>query len=378
MSRRPDGLPSDANLPPALRTKVDTYVDQGGLLGALTHFFTVLDTDDADLAATLASIPTNLFVTSALHDDAIDKADEWGADRKRRLNEHVSVGDLIFTNVAETVATAPDAVDLTPALETARKIGTGQLAEETFDGSNATVDDAIARIEARGSVWGELAVRIVAATGGYSDAQLEALRTIATNSLFVLTVIDDLADLPEDIENDVTTLPLVYFDGDPDEYGSTEAVIDAVLTSDVPDRLAELITRRQAAIEAAAADLRVSLDLPNEALLEAGDRTLAWYCESISSDSVGETVPVAQQRAIRERVTGDEQTRRRYVAECLTELPIAADADEAVAAVSDVPGELLAETAIRFHHLGSIADGVMYTSLEDALAELRTASARTP
>ena len=376
MSRLSDPLQSEADLPPALRPKVDAYADQGGLLGAFTYFFASLETDDEELAARLASIPTDLFVASALHDDAIDEAETWGADRKQRLNEHVSVGDLAFTNVAAAVAETPADIDLHPVLETVREIGSGQLAEEVFDATTATVDDAIARIEERGDIWGELAVEIIAALGRYSDAQLEYLRTIATNGLFVLTVIDDLADLPEDVENSVATLPLVCFDGDPDEYRSTETLIEAVLASDVPDRLEELIAQRRAEIDAAASDLSASLGRSNEALLAAAARALTWYCESVCSIPVAETVSPEQRRNIRDRLTGDERSTRRYVAERVEEYrhPTAVDADEIGSTVTELPDEPVVRTAIRLQHLESIVDGVMHTTLEDALADLRTAS----
>ncbi|QLK25557.1 class 1 isoprenoid biosynthesis enzyme [Natrinema zhouii] len=379
MSRLSDALQSEAdvNPSPALRSKVDAYADQGGLLGAFTYFFTVLETDDGDLAQTLASIPTDLFVASALHDDVIDEADGWGADRKRRLNEHVSVGDLAFANVTATVAETPANVDLRPVLETVREIGTGQLAEETFDATTATVDDAIARSEERGGIWGELAVEIIAATDRYSDSQLEQLRTIATNGLFVLTVIDDLADLPEDIENGVATLPLVCFDGDPEEYRSTEALVEAILASDVPDRLEEIIAQRQAEIDAAASDLSASLDRSNETLPAAAARALTWYCESVCSVPVAETVPSDQQRDIRDRLTGDERLTRRYVADLVEEYryPAAVDADEIASTVTELPDEPVVQTVIRLRHLESIVDEMMHTTLDGALAELRAPSA---
>lgn len=380
MSRLSDIRFSEDELPPALRTTVDAYTDQGGLLGAFTYFFTVLETDDETLAETLGSIPTDLFVTSALHDDAIDEADTWGTDRKRHLNEHVSLGDLVYANVVEAVSDLPADIDLSPVLETVREIGAGQLAEEEFDAATASVDDAIARIEERGSVWGDLAVGVVASTGRYSDAQLESLRTIATNGLFVLTVIDDLADLPEDIENGVATLPLVCFDGDPDDYATTEAVIEAVLASDVPDRLEELVAQRRAEIDAAATDLADSLERSNEALLAAAARALTWYCESLCSVPVAETVPSAKRREIRERLTGDERSTRRYIDERVAEYHRQAPVDTAdvAATVTDLPDEPVVQTAIRLRHLESIVDDLMHTTLEDALAELRTATAPAP
>ncbi|WP_254523468.1 class 1 isoprenoid biosynthesis enzyme [Natrinema caseinilyticum] len=377
MSRHRGALRSVEEASPALRQKVETYRDQGGLLGTFTYVFTYLETEDPDLAATLATIPTDLFVTSALHDDAIDEADSWDADRKCRLNEHVTVGDLVYTNVVEAVSDAAVGIDLGPTLEVVREIGTGQLAEEAVEATPSTEEDAVARVEDRGGVWGDLAVELVAAAGRYSSSQLEALRTIATNSLFVLTVIDDLADLPEDIGNDVATLPLLCFGERADEYASPRALIDAVLASDVPDRLADLVARRRAAIRTAVAELWDSIDHSDEALLEATDRALEWYCESVCSVPIAETVPAEQRRAIRERLTGDEEPRRRYIAAHLARLPVAVPADDAAAVVSDLPADRLARTAVRIHHLDSVVDSVLSTTLEDALADLRAASAST-
>jgi hypothetical protein len=374
MSRLTDVLPSDVELPPTVRTNADRYADQGGLLGTFTYCFAYLGTDDADLAARLASIPTDLFVASALHDDAIDEADDWTGARKRRLNEHVSVGDLAFANVLEAAAEAPADVDLTPALEVVREIGAGQLAEEGFD-ATATVDDAVARVEERGGVWGDLAVELVGAAGGYSDAQRRRLRTIATNGLFVLTVVDDLADLHEDAANDVVTLPLVCFDGDPDDYRSTEALVDAVLASDVPGRLETLVDRRRAEIDLAASELYGSLERSDGALLAAADRALRWYRESVCSVPVAETVPPERQRAIRDRLTGSDRSRRRYVADRVDDLPVAVDTDAAAAAVADLPGDRLARTAIRCRHCRTLAESMLYTTLEEALAALRAESA---
>lgn len=372
MSRLPDALPDD-ELSPALHTKLEAYADQGGLLGAFTYFFTYLERRDEALAETLAAIPTDLFVTSALHDDAIDEADAWD-DRKRRLNEHVSSGDLVFANVVAAVADAPAEVDLEPALETVREIGAGQLAEESFDAATATVDDAIARVDERGGLWGDLAVELVAATGGYTDAQLASIRTIATDGLFVLTVIDDLADLPEDVDNGVATLPVVLFDGDPAAYRSTTALVDDLLASDVPDRLEALVDRRRAAIDAAATDLHASLDHPDEALLEAAALALRWYCETVCSVPVAETVPPTRREAIREGVTGGEASMRRFVADRAVDAPVTVDPDAVAGTLADLPDEPLVRTAIRLRHLESVVDDRMHTTVEDALADLRTAS----
>ncbi|MXV61056.1 hypothetical protein GS429_03075 [Natronorubrum sp. JWXQ-INN-674] len=371
MSRSLPAVPAEQVSPP-VRSKYEAYTDQGGLLGAVTYALTVLETDDDELAATLASIPTQLFVTSSLHDDAIDEADAWGDDRKRRLNEHVTVGDLVFTGVLEAASSLPDGVDLTPVLETVRRIGRGQLGEEQLEPATATLEETIARVDERGAVWGDLAVALIDAVGGYSATQLDSLRRTATNAMFVLTVVDDVADLPEDLDNGVANVPIALTDADLTAAESPSRAVDSFLESDAPRRLEALLADRRAAVEAGVYEFADSVDRSDAAVLDAVSRALSWYCESVCSVPVEATVPSARQREIRRQLTGDKATRQQFIDDLLASLPFEphVDPNAVESAVADLPAEPLAEVAIMLSHVSTVTDGVMSTSLSDALDSL--------
>lgn len=376
----------ERELSPAVRTKYKAYASQGGLLGAFTYAAVVLETDD-DLAATLASIPTTLFVTSSLHDDAIDEADDWTADRKRRLNEHVTLGDLAFTSALEAANSLPDEVDLSPVIETIHRIGCGQLGEETVEPSTATLEDAIARVDERGAVWADLGVSLIGTVDGYSDGQLERLRTVTRNAMFVLTVVDDVEDLPEDVANGVANIPIALYDGDLSGHDSTVATVESFLESDASRRLEALLADRRVALETGVRDLAETVDRPNEAILDAVARALTWYCKSACSIPVGETVPPARQREIRTQVAAGEDSRRRATEVVVADLPFAAAVDSETAAavepemltdaVADLPADPLADVLVMLTHIATVADGVISTSLEEALATLERRTSTT-
>ncbi|WP_121742363.1 class 1 isoprenoid biosynthesis enzyme [Natronorubrum halophilum] len=401
MTRPLFALPADHEFSPAVRAKHEAYTNQGGLLGAFAYALVALETDSAeqpaqgtrfddDLDAAIASVPTALFVTSSLHDDAIDEADAWDDDRKRRLNEHITLGDLVFIDVVEVAGSLPEGVDLESVLGTVRRIGTGQLREEALAPTTATLEDAIARVDERGAVWGDLAVSLIDAIDGYSAAQLERLRTITTNGMFVLTVVDDVEDLPEDVDNGVVNVPLALYDGETTETESAAAVAESFLESDAPRRIDALLADRWADLEAGAREFAASLDRSDEAILEAVRRGLSWYCESVCSVPLERTVPPARQREIRAQLASDELETRRVVEAVTDELPITSSLDDAETdcdadgdraalenRVDELPVEPLAEVLIMLVHVATVADGVMSTSLADALDALERRTTAT-
>lgn len=373
-------MPSDPPVTPALQSQATAYTNQGGLLGAFTYALVVLETDDESLAASSASIPTNLFVTSALHDDAIDEVED-DIDRKRRLNERVTLGDLVYTNVLEATRALPADADLAPVLETIREIGHGQLAEEAHDPATVTREAAADRVDARGAVWGRLAVALIEAVADYSDTQLELCRRLTSDAMFVLTVADDVADLPEDVANGVANLPAALCDADLEAAPSPDAVVDAFLASDAPARLESLVAERRASMAADAVAFAESLDHPERRVLAAVRQALSWYCESVCSVPLEVTVPPARQRELRTRLGADEETKRRTIATTITDWPVdpatlAVDVDAIVDAAVAQPGAPLADVLVMSTHVATVADAGMSTSLADAYTAL-AASATT-
>lgn len=374
-----DALPADRELSRGLRTTLEGYAAQGGLLGAVVYALVDLETDDEELAATAAAVPTNLFVASALHDDAIDEANGWH-DRKRQRNERITVGDLVFANVVEATRALPTTLELSSVFERIRAIGRGQLAEEAVDPSTVTPADAIERVDARGAVWGRLTVTLVDAIGDFSNAQLAHLRGLATDAMFVLTVVDDVEDLPEDAANGVASLPSALYEGDLTAYDSPAGVAEAFLASDAPDRLEAELADRRSSIEDDAVAFAESLADPETRVLESVRRALSWYCDGVCPIPVERTVPPSRERDLRARLAADDATKRRTIASAIAAWPIDPDAlPVSTAALVDAtvaqPAGPLADVLVMASHVATVADATMSTTLDEALATLeRTAS----
>ncbi len=404
MSLLSDDFLDHQEIHPSLREKLERYGDQGGFLGILVYVFTYLETEDEVVAGTAAEIPPLLFVSSSLHDDAIDEPNlEFRAERgggravehsgesegerhddtstgpstRRFLNQHVTVGDLIFAELIDRLDDLPDGFETGQVASSIRAIGTGQLDEDGFDSHEATKADAVRRLDQRGSVWGELVGTVVGATGSYSDDQLERLTTVSRNLLFVYTIFDDIEDLPEDVENGVTSAPLMLLEEDAvEDADSSEAVVDAVLESDVPDQLAALVEDRESKTEAAARRFHEDGGYSNEAILEATSHALEWYAESVCSRPLEESVSEASRRTIREQLTGNDATKREYIDSVVQESPLyGVLADEIGREAATLPGRRLAPVIINLVHVQTLAAGAMPMHLEDAFSRLREKNA---
>lgn len=364
----------EQELPTGLQTDVERYTNQGGLLGVFTFFLIYLETDNEDTAATAASIPTCLFIMSSLHDDAIDEAIGRRQDLKRFLNLRTTVGDMIFTHVLNFVDELPDEFDVGIITEQFRSIGAGQLREEEITSADLTTEQAIDRVEERGSVWGELAVSPVEASGHYSDAQLERIYTFTANLLFVLTVIDDVEDIPEDVENDVINIPLVFHRENLNEHASEAGLIDSLLASDVPQRLDDLIAEREVEMERAARQFSGHSRHSKSDLLDAWNRALTWYRESVCTIPLERNVPKGRQQEVRENlVDGDERKSRYLLDKVVDDFPARfGSQEEFVTFVNTLPANTLAPAVIMMLHIETLVDSVMTTTLNDALANLQT------
>jgi len=365
---RLDGLPA------GLRTDVERYLDQGGLLGTVTYTLVYLDSGDERAAARAASIPTNLFVASCLHDDAIDLPDGRGADRKSSLNWRVTVGDVVYTRILDTVDALGEDFETATVTDQFRTIAYGQLREETVTGTGPSMTDAVARVEERGSVWGELAV-CPAVAGGYGGAELEHVSTVLANVLFVLTLVDDVEDVPEDVENGVANFPVLLADGDPADYDSTAAFVDTLVDSDVPDRLDAVVDEHEREMEAHARQFAAASEYTPRELVDALTRALRWYREAVCTVPLEETVPPDRQSALRERLADDDE-REAVLAELLAAFPLSVGSpDEVVATGTALPTETLAPAVVGLSHVFTLVDGVMTTDLDAALATLRERAA---
>ena len=386
--------PRLGQFPAAFRTDLERYLDQGGLLGTVTYALVYLDTGDERTAARAASIPTNLFVASCLHDDAIDAAGvdavdgrrgggtdgeatgEGGAgangtDRKAFRNWRVTVGDVVYTRILDAVEALPEGFETRTVTDQFRTIAYGQLGEESAVRADPTMAEAVGRVEERGSVWGELAVSPVVA-GGYGGPELDHVSAVVENVLFVLTLVDDVEDVPEDLENGVANIPVLAADEDPDDYPSTTAFVDALVDSDVPDRLSAVVERHEAEMEASAHRFVEGTDHTPVELVDALARALEWYRESACTVPLEEAVPPERQADLRDRLAGDEDEREAVLSELLAAFPLRVREPESLAGTTTgLPADRLAPVVVGLFHVSALVDSAMTTDLDAALDDLR-------
>jgi geranylgeranyl pyrophosphate synthase len=370
---RPRAVLSDPQLdrlPPELQADLERYVNQGGLLGAVTYALVYLDSGDETAAARAASIPTNLFVASCLHDDAIDLADEREADCKPVLNWRVTVGDVVYTRILDAVDGLGESFETATVTEQFRQIAYGQLREETTPGGDPSMAEAIVRVEERGSVWGELAVS-PAVAGGYGGTELDHVSTVVEDVLFVLTLVDDVEDVPEDVENGVANLPVLLADGDPADYDSTAAFVDALVASDLPERLDAVVAEHEDEMSARARKFVDASEYTSLELVEALTRALVWYREAACTVPLDETVPPDRRATVRERLA-DERDRDAVLTELVAEFPLSVRTPRRlVETATTLPPGKLAPVVISLFHVSTLVDGVMTTDLDAALEGLR-------
>lgn len=387
--------PQFGPFPAAFRRDLERYLNQGGLLGMVTYALVYLNAGDEETAVRAASIPANSFIASCLHDDAIDAAgdgvtgkvgggttddDKRGtdgvdvgraADSKAVRNWRVTVGDVFSTRTLDVFKALPDRFETRPVTDQLRTIAYAQLDEESVVRTNPTMAEAVSRVEQRGSVWGELAVS-PAIAGGYSGPELDHVSRVIENILFVLTLIDDVEDVPEDLANGVANIPVLVADPDPDNYHSTAAFVDALVESDMPDRLTELVERREFQMEASAHRFIEETEYTPLELLDALARALEWYHESACTVPLEEIVPPERQATIRERLAGGEAEREAILSELLAAFPLRVRTpDLFVGTAADVPADRLAPVVVGLFHISALVDSVMTTNLDSALDNLR-------
>jgi len=372
-------IAQETDLSDQVRVELEKYFNQGGLLGVFTYFLTYLSTDNKQLAANSAQIPTYLFVMSSLHDDAVDEAGSKNqAELKEFLNLRVTIGDIVFTEATDLARQMPENIQMEMVTKKFREIGYGQLREEKIQEGTLQPTEAIHRVEERGSVWGELAISPIEAADLYSEAQLDRLYTFTSNFLFILTVIDDVEDIPEDYDNDTINIPLIMLDEQFSDSSSNIEVTQAFLDSEVPEKLDRLIDDRETTMEESA---RVFFDESPYAsfkLIHAWNTALEWYHNSICTIPVEENVSKEQQSKIRAELEKDTDGKERYLLEkTVDDFPARFDSqEEIVDAVVNIPSEQLSPTVIMMDNIETLVESVMTTTLEDGLANLRAETQR--
>lgn len=346
------------------------YLNQGGTFGLIPYYLTALDSENRATAETTALIPTYAFIASSVHDDAIDEVDAQDSDRKEFLNSHVTGGDIVFTHLMEELRSLPDEYDVERITTKLREIGSGQLREEAVSPTNPGPEELVSRTEERGVIWGEFPLTVVE-SGPYSSS-LEAIRVSSEETLFVLTVIDDIEDLPQDIHNDVASLPLAYVEKSPEEFNTTQEFLTYFLESDAPEHLRELAVERESRIETALERFYEETPHSDEAHLGAALDALEWYQRTICSVPVDETVPPSRHSEIRNCLAAERPEQERLVRDIVDDTPIQVPiTDQLLSGLDALPSSDVARMFVLLTHVETLVQRNLTTSVDHALDNLR-------
>lgn len=348
------------------------YLNQGGTFGLMTYYLTALESGDESVAETAALIPTYAFVASSLHDDAIDEVGHRGDGQKQFLNSHVTGGDIVFTHLMEELRSLPDEYDVERITAKLREIGSGQLREESVSSTTPGTEEMVSRIEERGVIWGEFPLTVV--DSGPGPSSLDALRVSSRETLFVLTLIDDIEDIREDIHNDVASLPLAYVEKCPGQFDSTREFLGYFLDSDAPERLRELAAERERRVQAALRRFYERTAYSDEEHLGAVLGALDWYQQTVCSVPVDETVPPGRQTEIRNSVAGESGERAQLLRDTLSDTPIqVAITDRLLDRLGSLPSDDVARALTLLTHIETLVKRNLTTSVDHALNNLRAA-----
>jgi hypothetical protein len=346
------------------------YLNQGGTFGLITHYLTALESESRTTAETAALIPTYAFIASSLHDDAIDEVETHSKDRKQFLNSHITGGDIVFTHLMEELRSLPNEYDVERITTKLREIGSGQLREEPISSTTLGPERMISRIEERGVIWGDFPLTVV--DSGPEPSSLEAIRTSSQETLFILTVIDDIEDLPEDIHNNVASLPLAYVEKRPEQFASTQEFLAYFLDSDAPDRLRELAAERESRIETALQRFYRESPHSDAEHLRAALGALEWYQRTVCSVPVDETVPPSRQTEIRSSIEDESAERERLIRDIVSDTPIQiAITDQLLDRLGLLPSDDVVQTLTLLTHIETLVKRNLTTSIDHALNNLR-------
>ncbi len=177
------------------------------------------------LAEQMAEVMEAFFLATSIHDDIIDREDKINDKLSTySINDRIVLGDYFFVEMAVLMG------KITPHLnemyrdkfleyftEEMLVVAKSQMIDQKMVGKKYTIEESLQQSEDRGGSWGRLVMGSVSTACG-AKAQEVTLLTEAANNLFVaLTILDDLQDLTDDIQNGIYSLaPSYYLNNDGD------------------------------------------------------------------------------------------------------------------------------------------------------------------
>lgn len=172
-----------------------------------------------ELAEQMAEVMEAFFLATSIHDDIIDRNDKINDTlNDYSINDRIVLGDYFFVEMAVLMGQISPKIDepyrtkfLEYFTEEMLVVAKSQMIDQKMVGEKYTEEHSLKQSEDRGGSWGRLVMGSVATACGAPKEEVELL-TCAANNLFIsLTILDDLQDLKDDIQNGIYSLAPSYY-----------------------------------------------------------------------------------------------------------------------------------------------------------------------
>jgi len=171
------------------------------------------------LSEQMAELMEAFFMATSIHDDIIDTQDKINDDLvKHNLNDRIVLGDYFFVELVVLMG------KISPNLEESDRsqfldfftnemlvVAKSQIIDQKMVARKYTIEESLKQSEDRGGSWGRLVMGSVAAACGADPKEVQLLTEAANNLFVALTLLDDLQDLTDDIQNGVYSLAISYY-----------------------------------------------------------------------------------------------------------------------------------------------------------------------
>lgn len=172
-----------------------------------------------ELAEQLAEVMEAFFLATSIHDDIIDSQDKINDTLgDYTVNDRIVLGDYFFVEMAVLMG------KISPKLEEPFRtkfleyftqemlvVAKSQMIDQKMVGKKYTLEDSLKQSEDRGGSWGRLVMGSVATACGAPTEEVDLLTKAANNLFISLTILDDLQDLKDDIQNGIYSLAPSYY-----------------------------------------------------------------------------------------------------------------------------------------------------------------------
>lgn len=166
-----------------------------------------------------AELMESFFLATSIHDDIVDQADRKNESLSSfSINERIVLGDIYFIELSLRLAALTQLIDqqnrdrfLQYFKHEMLVVAKSQLKDQAMAYKTYTPEESLQQSADRGGSWGRAAMGSVAIACGVPEDEVNLLTDAANNIFVALTILDDLQDLEDDLQNGIYTLAPSYY-----------------------------------------------------------------------------------------------------------------------------------------------------------------------